>query len=147
MARAHWMHRRLVAGVGEAVENPAQVLDVLQVEGPVTAQVGERRLRQAQRPLDLVGGAHCQCHAGAFEHVDHAEEAHRIPALHRVPGVGDHRVGGRRSARGRGRVAVAARGLDVVQDPVVVADLFLQVVQRSLAQSRVPVRADGRRRP
>ncbi len=137
--RAQRTHRLAVLGLGEAREDAGEVVDVLLVELAVAAQVGEGARRQAERLLDAIRGVQRERDAGALEHVHHAEEAERVAAHHGVVGVGDHRL--RRDGRlgRRGGRAVTACVHDVVEDPLLVPGLLLEVVQHGLLQPAVPV--------
>ena len=113
---------------------------MLLVQLAVAAQVAERLGRQLQRRLDPVGRIERERDTGPFEHEHHAEEAERVAALDRVVRVGDHAFGRDRRLRSRGRLAIATRVLDVVEDPLLVALLLVEVVQDRLAQPLVPLR-------
>jgi len=104
------------------------LLVVLAVELAVAAQVAEGRIRQAEGRLDAVGGVQRQGHARTLEHVDHAEDAHRVAPLDLVVNPGHQRVGGRVGPGGAHGFGVAAGGPDVVEDPLIMPGLLLDVV-------------------
>ncbi len=87
--------------------------------------------------------ASASCDARAFEHVHHAEEADRVAALHGVVGASDHRRGGHGWPREPGALGVAAGIRDVGEDPLLVADLLIHVVDDFAAQ---PVESLGQAR-
>ncbi|MNH37191.1 hypothetical protein D3C79_980620 [compost metagenome] len=62
------------------------------VERTMGAEVAERLARQAQRALDGGRRLRGQGDAGAFEHVDHAEQPDRVTAGNQVVEVGDHQL-------------------------------------------------------
>lgn len=119
-------HIGLVGG-GHRVDQTGQVLGVLLVQRTVRTQVGKRLVGQAEHLLDTVGGSQRQRHAGAFQHIDHAEESGRIAALDGVVGVGDHHLGSQAGPTVAHGLRIAAGGGDVVENPFLVADFFLDV--------------------
>ena len=89
---------------------------------------------QLQAGLNDPGGPGGQRDAGAFEHIDHAEEAHRVVARDAVVDIAHHQLGGQGRQTPAHRVGIGAAGSDVVEDPLLMARLFLDVLGDGLAQ-------------
>ncbi|MCY1430549.1 hypothetical protein D9M71_464990 [compost metagenome] len=110
------------------------------IQAAVGGQVAEGLVRQLQAILDDSGDLGRQGDAGAFQHVDHAEEAHRVVASDAVVDVADHQLG-RQVGRGVAhRLGIGATGADVVEDPLLVAVLLLDVLGDRAAQPLQPLR-------
>ena len=107
------------------------------------AQVGELGgIATEWRCNVLVHAAGVPCF-GALEHMDHAEEAHRIAPGDRVVGIGDHHFSRMaRSAVSHG-VGIPAARPDVGEDPLVVADLFFDVLLDGLVRPFGPAAESG----
>ena len=97
-------------------------------------QVAEGFGRQAQAAADRPRRAGGEGDARALQHVDHAEEAHRVVARDAVVDIGDHQLGGQRRLAAAHRRGVGAAGGEVVEDPLLVAALLVDVLRDRAAQ-------------
>ncbi|MCY1550159.1 hypothetical protein D9M68_863890 [compost metagenome] len=113
------------------------------VQRAVGAQVAEGVPGQAEAVADAAGGMGGEGDAGAFEDVDHAEQADRVAAGDEVVEIGHHQLDGQCRAAALHGVCVASAGGDVVENPALVAVLLVDVLADGAAQ---PLQAGGQAR-
>ena len=83
---------------------------------------------QAETGLELIGHGQGDGDAGAFQHLDHAEEPHGVAALYLVVEEGHHQLDGQLGLAVAHRLGIAATGADVAQDPLLMAVLLVDVL-------------------
>ena len=88
-------------------------LEVLLIQGAVGTQVAHRLGWQAESLFQLVGDGESDGHAGAFQYLHHAEEAHGVAALDLVVEEGDHQLDGQPGLAVAHRLGITATGADI----------------------------------
>ncbi len=108
-------------------------LEVLLIQGAVGAEIAHRLRGQPEAAFQLVGYGEGDGDAGAFQHLYHAEETHGVAALDLVVEEGDHQLDGQPGLAMTHRLGIAATGADVIEDPLLMAVLLVDVLGNGAA--------------
>ncbi len=123
----------LICRAFDLIHQGFKELEVLLIQGAVGAEIAHRLRGQPETAFQLVGYGEGDGDAGAFQHLNHAEETHGVATLDLVVEEGDHQLDGQPGLAVTHRLGIAATGADVIEDPLLMAVLLVDVLGNGAA--------------